>query len=130
MGLTRLGREFLTAQIAASGNKFDNLNAYIGVGNGTEPFNPEQTDLTGISTARHIMDVNYPMIGGSTITFQAIFSDAEANFEWNEWGVFNAETGGLMIARKVEYNSIKLSNQEWIMKVTLELEDVTDEEQP
>lgn len=121
MGLTKGGVEFIARQIVQPGTSFDFDNAYIGVGNGTAIFEDTQTDLQGALRARHGMDAGYPIVTGSTIVLRTTFPTTEANFTWNEWGVFNAETGGVMLSRFVEYNSTKLSNQEWVMEVTLEL---------
>lgn len=119
MGLTKAGLEFLVQQAVIPTVNFDNANAYIGVGNGTTEFDIEQTDLMGTETERSPMDIGYPIVTDSSIKFRAIFTNVQANFEWNEWGIFNAASGGVMLARLVEYNSTKLDNQEWVMEGTL-----------
>ena len=65
------------------------------------------------------MDVGYPVVNSNVVTFRATFSQAEANFAWNEWGIFNAESGGVMLNRSVESNGTKQDNQTWVMEVSL-----------
>lgn len=119
MALTTLGAKELGRVAAGYGAAFDHANAYIGVGNGTEAFAVGQTDLTGSSTFRKAMDVGYPIVDGNTVTYRATFAQAEANFDWNEWGVFNAASGGVMLNRSVESNGTKQNNQTWVLEVSL-----------
>ena len=109
--------------------KFDNQNAYLEVGNGTAAFDPAQTDLQGSSKVRKPMDAGFPLRGAlidgeqrgpNVITFQATFSNEDANFEWREWGVFNAATGGQMLNRLVEDMGRKTSAATWQLLVDIE----------
>lgn len=102
--------------------RFDGANAHLGVGNGTTAFDSTQTDLQGSSTVRRPMDAGFPMRGAlidgeqrgpNEITFQATFGTGDANFDWREWGVFNAAAGGQMLNRVVEDLGTKTSAATW-----------------
>jgi|SRR5206468_6029832 len=120
MPLTNAGRDFY-AQVAtgATSNLFNNANANIGVGDGTTAFDVGQTNLQGTNKLRKAMDPSYPTTTGNQQVYKATFGPDEANFAWQEWGVFNAASAGVMQNRVVEYNGTKLSGQTWIFQVTL-----------
>jgi hypothetical protein len=65
------------------------------------------------------MDSGYPQVSGNTVTYRATFGTGDANFAWNEWGLFNGATGGVMLNRVVEYNGTKLSGQTWVLEVVV-----------
>ena len=91
MPLTNAGRNFIAgALIGAETVLFTNVNARIGVGDGTAAFAATQTDLQGTNKFRKGMDTGYPTRTGNVITFRSTFAGTEANFAWQEWGVFNA----------------------------------------
>lgn len=120
MPLTNAGRDFIAgALIGAETVLFNNANAKIGVGDGTAAFAATQTDLQGTNKFRKGMDTGYPTRSGNVITFRSTFTDTEANFAWQEWGIFNAATGGTMLSRLVEYNGTKSSGQTWIFEVRI-----------
>lgn len=121
MALTNIGRDFLAKAIVGTQEvNFDNNNAYIGVGDSEIPFDVTQLDLQAVENKfRKSMDEGYPIITDNEITFRATFGEDEANFEWNEWGIFNASTSGTMLNRVVEYNGTKLPGQTWILQVVL-----------
>ena len=119
MALTTAGVNYLAQAAIGQGVAFTNANARIGVGNGTAAFAVSQTDLQGTTKLRKGMDVGYPTVLAPTVTFKSTFAPNEANFPWNEWGIFNASTGGVMLNRVVESNGTKLSNQTWILEVAI-----------
>ena len=110
---------------------FNNSNAYIGVGNGTQAVAATQNDLQASSgTANQIrkaMDTSYPThtdstsAGAGTITFRSTYGTADANFHWYEWGVFNGSSGGRMLNRKQEDLGAKTSASTWTFSVSLSL---------
>jgi hypothetical protein len=123
MALTNAGRDFIAGAIIGNeATLFDNTNAYIGVGDSNAAFSAAQTDLQGTNKFRKGMDTTYPQISGNVITFKSTFSGDEANFAWEEWGVFNAASGGTMLNRLVEYNGTKQSGQTWIFEVDITVE--------
>ena len=119
MALTATGVNFLSQAAIGQGTPFNAANARIGVGNGTAAFAPSQNDLQGTSTLRKAMDAGYPTVSPPVVTFKSTFAQNEANFAWNEWGIFNAATGGVMLNRVVESNGTKQSNQTWVLEVKI-----------
>jgi hypothetical protein len=108
---------------------FNNANAYIGVGDSTTAAVLTQTDLqASTNKLRKAMASTYPQhtdststSGAETITFQSAFATTDANFAWQEWGVFNGSSGGRMLNRKVESLGTKTSSSAWTMTVTITL---------
>ena len=119
MALTNAGVAFLAQAAIGQGDAFNNANARIGVGNGGTAFNASQTDLTGTETLRKRVDAGYPLVDPPVVKFRTTFTSSEANFAWNEWGIFNAETGGVMLNRVVESNGTKQNNQTWVFEVAI-----------
>jgi hypothetical protein len=120
MALTTAARDFLTGAIMGSGTFFSSANARIGVGDSTVAFAAAQTDLqASTNKLRKAMDATYPNISANVIKFQSTFVGSEANFAWQEWGVFNAASAGVMLNRVVENNGTKLSGQTWVFQVSL-----------
>lgn len=119
MALTTAGINHIAEALVGKGVWFNGANAHIGVGDGTTPFAISQTNLIGSSKLRKGMDPDYPIVAAPTLTFKSTFAKSEANFAWNEWGIFNAATGGVMLNRVVESNGTKQPNQTWIMEVAI-----------
>jgi hypothetical protein len=122
MPLTNAGRDYLAQVIFSNLTKFDNANAYIGVGDGTTAFDKTQTDLTGTNKFRKGMVTGFPNQSGvnsNQVVFKSSFSTSDANFTWQEYGIFNASTGGTMLCRKQENIGSKTSQQVWDFTVTL-----------
>lgn len=121
MALTNAYRDWAVAATrAAASPLFDNANSYIGVGDSATAFVASQTDLVaGANKFRKAMDATFPTIAGNVLTFKSTFATGDANFAWQEWGVFNAAAAGTMLNRKVESLGTKPSNQTWAFTVTL-----------
>lgn len=121
MPITDAGRNHLVqAGIGTSLTAFNNANAYIGVGDSTTAYAAGQTDLQAATNkTRKAMDATYPSGGANVITFRSTFGTSDANYAWNEWGVFNASSGGTMLNRKVESLGTKTNTQTWQFTVTL-----------
>jgi hypothetical protein len=96
-------------------------SATSGAGNGAGAFAVGQVDLQGASKYRQAVDPSYPTRAANVLTFRGTFPTGQANFDWQEWGVFNtqAQTGGTMLNRKVESLGTKTSAQAWQFTVTL-----------
>ena len=108
------------ASVGAAVTAFNNANSYIGVGDSTTAHAVAQTDLQAATNKlRKAMDATYPSGGTNVLTFRSTFATADANFAWNEWGVFNASSGGTMLNRKVESLGTKTNTQTWQFTVTL-----------
>jgi hypothetical protein len=125
MGLTTAFRDFMAD--AATGistpTLYDNTNAYIGVGDGNTAFSAAQTDLQGTSKTRKAMEATFPdqSQGANVMRFKSSFGTGDANYAWEEWGVFNASSAGTMMNRKVEALGTKTSAQTWEFTVDIQL---------
>lgn len=121
MPLTDVGAGvFAKLLIGDAQTVFSNANARIGVGDSTTAFAKAQTDLQATTNKfRKSMDTGFPTRTGATDTFRATFATSEANFPWQEWGVFNAASAGDMQNRKVESLGTKNNTQSWQFTVDL-----------
>lgn len=112
---------------------FNNANAALGVGDSTTAAAATQTDLQGAAAPankiRKGMLATYPVhtdgtvVGNASIDFKATFATTEANFQWNEWGIFNSATAGVgrMLNRRVVTMVTKTSAVALDLAVTLSL---------
>jgi hypothetical protein len=109
---------------------FSNAQAAIGVGDSTTAAAATQTDLQAATNKLRVaMDATYPThtdgttSGSASISYRSTFSTAQANWAWQEWGVFNSATAGTgrMLQRKVESLGTKTSASTWALTVTLTL---------
>lgn len=122
MAFTNAFRDHMAkAAIGDTVTPFNASNAYIGVGDSSAAFAAGQTDLQGSNKFRKAMEAGYPIRSDNTMTFRALFGTGDANFAWNEWGVFNAATGGTMMNRRVEALGTKTSAQSWELTVSVTL---------
>lgn len=121
LAATNAYRDYLaTLTAGAGGTAFNNANSYIGVGDSSTAFAATQTDLQAASNKmRKAMDATYPTNAANVLTFRSTFATGDANFAWNEWGIFNASTAGTMLSRKVESLGTKTSAQSWQITCTI-----------
>lgn len=121
MGMTNAYRDFIAQQtIGEAVTAFSNANAHIGAGDSATAFAAAQTDLQAASNKlRKAMEATYPQRSANVLTFRALFGTSEANFAWQEWGVFNAASAGTMLNRKVESLGTKTSAQSWQITATI-----------
>lgn len=108
-----------------------NARAALGVGDSTTAAADTQTNLQAASNKlRKAMDATYPQHTDTTGTassknfvLRSTFATGDANFAWQEWGVFNTATadGSRMLNRKVESLGTKTSAATWVLTVTLSL---------
>lgn len=121
MALTNAGRNLIaSAIVGAAYTTFAAANAYIGVGDSSTAFAASQTDLVAASNKlRKAMDATFPTQATNVLTFQSTFSTSEANWAWEEWGVFNDAAAGTMLCRKVESLGTKTSAQSWQINVAI-----------
>jgi hypothetical protein len=103
--------------------KYDNTNAYLGVGDNSTSVAEvaTQTALQGANKLFKAMDSTYPQVSGQTVTFQATFQSTEANWAWNEFGVANSSAGTVLLNRKVSTQGTKLAGQVWTLILTITL---------
>lgn len=95
-------------------------NAYLGVGDSATAFSAAQTDLQAASNkTRKAMESTYPQRSSNQLVFRSLFGTGDANYAWNEHGVFNASTAGIMWSRKQEALGTKANTQSWQLTVTV-----------
>ncbi len=134
MGLTTAAVEFHSQDmIGLNVTKFDNANAAIGVGNDSTPFSQSQTQLQAEANSgshrRKGMDSGFPKNDPSSVSnfnrnrYQATFAKSDANFSWDEWGLFNDTTvgAGVMHNREVINMGSKSNYAQWIFQIDVEL---------
>lgn len=100
---------------------FNSTNTYIGVGDSTTAAAAAQTDLQAATNKFRKQVSGAPTVSTNTCQWAATFATGDANFAWEEWGVFNASSGGTMLNRKVESLGTKTSSSTWTFTVTLSL---------
>jgi hypothetical protein len=123
MGMTNAYRDYLaTATNGEAPTAFNNANSYIGSGDSTTAFAATHTDLQAATNKmRKAMDATYPQRSANVLTYRSTFATTDANWAWQEWGIFNASTAGTMMSRKVESLGTKTSAQSWQMTATITL---------
>lgn len=114
------GAALLDLLIGAGGTAFNNANAYIGVGDSSTATTAGMTDLQAASNKLRVaMDATYPSRSGQVMTWKATFGSAQANFAWNEIGLFNASSAGTMLARTAQTLGTKASGTVWTATYTI-----------
>ena len=111
-----------TILCSSGGTKFDNSNAYLGVGDSSTAAAASQTGLQASTNKLYkAMDSGFPTYGTlQKATFQSTFGESEANFAWNEFTVANGNSDSATnLNRKVESAGTK-SGGTW--ELTLEIE--------
>lgn len=122
-GMTNEARKLIAQALIGESIVPFGPDSYIGVGDGATAFAADQTDLQGTNKFRKQVFEGFPErnTGGSLLTYAAMFGTADANFVWNEWGVFNAGVAGAMLCRKVENLGTKTSAMAWALTVEIQL---------
>jgi hypothetical protein len=127
MPLTNAARDLICqAIIGAAYTAFNNANSYLSVGDSATAFATSQTELQAVANRlRKAMTATYPQVSTNVITFRASFGSAEANWHWQEVGVFNAVgaggppvTGGTMLFRAVQDLGTKTAGSTWDLTTT------------
>lgn len=123
MAATNAFRDFVASDVIGEAvTEYNNANAALGVGDSTTAFAATQTNLQAATNKlRKAMDATYPTRATNVLTFRSTFGTADANFAWQEWGVFNSTTdaAGTMMSRKVESLGTKTSSQSWQLTATI-----------
>lgn len=108
--------------IGASATAYNAANSNIAVGNSNVAAAATQTNLQGTIVLAG-MNATYPSVSGQTVTWQASFGSAAANFNWLEVGVQNG-TGTpaapvWLLNRKQQDFGTKVSGSTWTMTLSL-----------
>lgn len=97
-----------------SNTVFDATNSYIAVGIGNAAAAANQTDLQGATKTRQVVD-SAPVVSGAGVTFLSTFGTSTANHAWEEAGVVNASTAGVMLNRVVQPFGTKSAGMTWVL---------------
>lgn len=115
MGMTLAGKELIAKALKGDAfTNYDNTNGHLGVGDSNAAFSDTQTDLQGTNKLRKGMEATYPTRSVREITWKSSFGASDANWAWEENGVFNAAAAGDMLARDVENLGTKASPAVWV----------------
>lgn len=110
-----------------------NGKAAIGVGDSSAATAAGQTDLQATTNKlRVLMDTGYPshtdgvVAASNTLRFRSTFDTTQANFAWNEAGVFNTATAGAgrMLNRKVQAMGTKTNTASWQITFDVSIQSV------
>ena len=123
MPLLQSGRNAIAALIISTGvpsgiaKGYSNTGAQFVVGDSTTAHAGSQTWMQGTSTMS-AMDATYPQRSTNVLTFRATFATGSANFDWREWGMWNAtstgDANGNLLNRAVDTGlGTKTSSQTW-----------------
>jgi hypothetical protein len=120
MALTTAGKTLIAARLVGTSlAAVDASNGYIGVGDSSTAFAVGQTDLVAATNKfRKILNAA-PGLSGADMTFVAVFASGEANYAWNEMGIFNHASTGTMLSRKVITQGTKAAGQVWTYTVVV-----------
>jgi hypothetical protein len=116
--------ELWTLVAGTGATKFDNANAYIGVGDSSTAAVATDTDLNASSNKKYnAVDGGYPTYGSSQYaTWRATFASGDANFHWQEITVCNTSSGsGKNLNHKVQDMGTKVSGTTWIATLQITL---------
>ena len=122
MAITNAGAILAASAIIGDGGitVLNNANAYLGVGDSTTAFSAAHTDLQAATNKLRVgMDATYPQRSSNVLTLRSTFTTGQANYAWDEWGIFNASSGSTMFSRKVEALGTKTSAQSWVLTATV-----------
>jgi hypothetical protein len=97
---------------------FDATNGRLCVGNGTTAVSAGQTDLQGASKTRKVFDAA-PTISGGSWSVTTTFTTADANHSWDEAGIANAASGGVLFNRSLVGFGTKTSSVQWVLSSVL-----------
>ena len=109
--------ELWTLVCGTGATKFDNANAYIGVGDSATAADATQTGLQAATNKLYkAMDGGYPTYGSSQkATWRSTFTGSDANWAWNEITVANGNSDAAKnLNRKVQAMGTKASGTTWV----------------
>lgn len=98
---------------------YNNANADIGVGDSTTAAAATDTDLVASTNKLYKgMNATYPQRGTQVTTWQSDFTNAEANYAWQEGSIRNGVTRNKNLNRKVQNMGTKASGT-WTLTATV-----------
>jgi len=119
MPLTTAGLTSVAAIVIGGGTRYTNTNAHLGVGDSTTAFSAAHTNLQAATNKmRRIVDLP-PTNTVNVETFVTTFGASDANWSWQEFGIFNHASAGDMLIRKVQSSITKASPV--VVELTIQL---------
>lgn len=99
---------------------FDTSHSRIGVGDSSTVYAANQTDLqASTNKLRKVLD-SAPVRTNNSIDYVVTYSLSEANFAWNEIGLFNSSSGDYMATRRTLTGfGTKPNTEQWSVTITL-----------
>lgn len=101
--------------------KWDNTNAYLGVGDSSTAPSASQTSLqAAVNKFWEPMDATYPQRTGQVCDWRATFEDGDAEFAWEEYTVVNAsDDTGDNLNRCTASKGTKASGEAWTLSLQI-----------
>jgi hypothetical protein len=110
----------LNALIVAASPLWNATNARIGVGDSATAATIADTDLNAASNKLRVVVNSIPTVAANVLTAVATFTTGQANYAWQEWGLFNAASGATsMLNHAVVSLGTKTSASAWTITVTI-----------
>ena len=115
MPLMHLGRNNIAALVSGGGSAYDSTGATLHVSSATDTGLSATSTGVGGTPFVSTMESGYPILSTNQVSFRGVASTAQANHEWNTWGIEGTtSTGGSVLLNK-QYESLgtKTSAQSW-----------------
>ena len=105
----------------AAETAFNNANSNIGVGDSNTAEDAAQTGLQAPTNKLYkAVEATYPQIAGQVTTWRAVFTGAEANFDWREFTVASGNSDAAdNLNRKVSNQGTKAAGQTWTVDLQI-----------
>ena len=102
--------------------KWDNTNAYLGVGDSSTAEADTQTGLQAATNKLYkAMDATYPQKATQIAEWRSTFGSADANWAWEEYSVSNTSGGdsGKNLNRKIGAKGTKVAGESWTLSLKI-----------
>lgn len=101
--------------------KWDNTNAFLGVGDSNAAESPSHTGLQASTNKLYkAMDTSYPSRSGQTAEWRSTYGSSDANFAWEEYSVSNTNSDtGKNLNRKIASKGTKASGETWTLSLKI-----------
>lgn len=117
-GATAYHQRVVGVDVSPGPTTLASTNARLAVGDGTAAAAAAQTDLQGATKTRKVVDAP-GTISGNQISFTSTFDTSTGNHAWNEAGIANAGSGGVLFNRVVQSFGTKTAGLQWVLTGTL-----------
>lgn len=113
--------ELLLLLTGGAATAYNNANSYLGVGDSATAEGPTDTGLIAATNKLYkAMEATFPQISGQGVTFRSVFASGDANWDWEEFTVGNANSNsGDNLNRKTSSQGTKAAGQTWTLDLTI-----------